>query len=74
VSCQYCGSSLNVTLDGDLKHEGEADGRPEDLVFSIRQLLNQGRKIEAIKLYREQMGADLKEAKQAVDAIERDAS
>jgi ribosomal protein L7/L12 len=37
----------------------------------IVSLLEQGRKIEAIKLYREQSGAGLKEAKEAVEEIGR---
>jgi len=38
----------------------------------IRDLLKTGRKIEAIKVYRRQTGAGLREAKEAVDAIERE--
>ena len=38
----------------------------------IRAALQQGRKIEAIKLYREQSGAELKEAKEAVEQLEAD--
>ena len=34
-------------------------------------LLNSGNKIEAIKVYRERTGLGLKEAKDAVDAIEQ---
>ena len=37
----------------------------------IVSLLEQGRKIEAIKLYREQTGAGLKEAKEAVEEVAR---
>lgn len=40
------------------------DGSPE-------QLLRSGRKIEAIKRYREQKGVGLREAKDAVDAMEQ---
>ena len=36
----------------------------------IALLLQQGRKIEAIKLYRERMGVGLAEAKEAVEAME----
>lgn len=36
----------------------------------IRDLLASGKKIEAIKAYREATGADLKTAKDAVDAME----
>jgi ribosomal protein L7/L12 len=35
----------------------------------MRDLVRQGRKIEAIKLYREQTGAGLAEAKEAVDRL-----
>lgn len=38
---------------------------------SVQDLLRSGRKIEAIKLYREQSGLGLKEAKDAVEAMER---
>jgi ribosomal protein L7/L12 len=37
----------------------------------IRSLLDGGRKIDAIRRYREETGADLKQAKDAVEAIER---
>ncbi len=37
----------------------------------VQQLLLRGKKIDAIKVYRQQTGADLKTAKNAVDAIER---
>lgn len=37
---------------------------------AVMQLLYQGKKIHAIKLYREQTGANLKDAKDAVEAIE----
>lgn len=41
------------------------------LLDQLRQLLRDDRKIEAIRLYREQTGAGLKEAKDAVEAVER---
>ena len=37
----------------------------------IKALIMQGKKIEAIKLYREQTGLGLKQAKDYVDALER---
>jgi ribosomal protein L7/L12 len=37
----------------------------------VRRLVDQGRKIEAIKLYREVTGTGLKEAKEAVEMLER---
>ena len=45
----------------------DADFRAE-----LRTLLAEGRKIAAIKRYREETGAGLVEAKQAVEALERD--
>lgn len=47
-------------------------GETIDLALSEseRALLAQGRKLEAVKAYRDRTGVDLKTAKQAVDAIE----
>ena len=41
----------------------------EDLEEEIRQLLNSGNRIQAIKTYREKTGAGLAEAKEAVEAL-----
>jgi len=51
--------------------EPMAPTQPEDLTLEtdVVSLLEQGRKIDAIKLYRERTGTGLKEAKDAVDAI-----
>ncbi|MEZ6034048.1 MAG: ribosomal protein L7/L12 [Planctomycetaceae bacterium] len=43
--------------------------RPDDLIGQIVGLLGRGEKIEAVKLYRDQSGCGLKEAKEAVDRI-----
>lgn len=40
-------------------------------IAEIQQLIHDGRKIEAIKVFRETFGSRLKEAKDAVEAIER---
>jgi ribosomal protein L7/L12 len=50
--------SNQTELDEKLQHPGE-----------IRMLLNNGEKLRAIKLYREETGTGLKEAKQAVDHL-----
>lgn len=39
---------------------------------AVKNALNAGRKIEAIKIYREENGVGLKEAKDAVDLLERE--
>jgi hypothetical protein len=46
-------------------------GLSADLTAQIHDLLRQSNKIGAIKLYREATGLGLKEAKDAVEAIER---
>ena len=48
------------------------DSRYDDAMLdSIRRLIADGNKIEAIKVYREQKGVGLVEAKDAVEEIER---
>lgn len=47
---------------------GKAEGNPADA--EIAAALRDGRKIEAIKIYRQAYGTDLKDAKDAVEAIE----
>ena len=56
IKCRYCGSMLGAAAD---------PGGPESA------LLRSGRKIEAIKSLRERTGLGLKEAKDAVDVLER---
>jgi hypothetical protein len=43
---------------------------PEDKQTAIKEAIFKGRKIEAIKLYRDATGAGLKEAKDAVEKLE----
>jgi hypothetical protein len=58
IKCRYCGSMLGG--------RGSTDpGGPE------AALLRAGRKIDAIKSLRERTGVGLKEAKDAVDLLER---
>jgi ribosomal protein L7/L12 len=42
-----------------------------DLEHQVRSLLKQGRKLEAVKIYKNEVGCGLKEAKDAVEALER---
>ena len=63
--CPSCGSWLSQT-------DAPAT-RAESLVATVRSLLAQGRKIEAVRIYREQTGVGLAEAKDAVERLERGA-
>jgi ribosomal protein L7/L12 len=48
------------------------DELPAEQLELIMDALFNGRKIEAIKIYRESTGKGLKESKEAMDALERD--
>ncbi len=66
--CPSCGAWLSQT-DARLKQPEVK--QPEPLPERVRALLAAGRKIEAIKIYREQTGVGLAEAKDAVEKLER---
>jgi len=70
--CANCGAALTTIAtqrDGDNPYTApQTVSAAEE---SIHELLAAGRKIEAIKLYREHTGAGLAEAKAAVEAIQR---
>lgn len=77
ATCSFCRSQLYLTDDG-VKAESALNDLLENQpiargieVDHLRQLVADGKKIEAIKLVREQTGLGLKEAKDAVEAIER---
>lgn len=60
--CMNCGAEIELASPDP--------GNEADLESRLRSLLDQGRKIEAIKEYREATGAGLAEAKDAVEALE----
>jgi ribosomal protein L7/L12 len=59
--CTNCGSELAGSLEAGDK----------SLANTLTALIEAGQKIEAIKQYRERTGSGLKEAKDAVEALER---
>lgn len=61
--CPHCGAWLS--------EQDAPEPNPDSLEGAVRLLLTQGKKIAAIKLYREQTGVGLAEAKIAVESIER---
>ena len=77
--CEKCGAELLSQGDEPASAKGqssaahpEAQGElPEGIEAELLAVLESGRKIEAIKLYRERTGAGLKEAKDAVEALAR---
>lgn len=70
ITCSYCGTTVLVpdnwrSLPGRID-ENDNQGAT---IHEILQMVEDGRKIEAIKLYRETFGGGLKEAKEAVDHL-----
>lgn len=61
--CRECGTNLPMPPAGEPVSDASGDA---DLVALVRD----GNKIEAVKLYRERHGVGLKEAKDAVEALE----
>ncbi|MFI1334942.1 ribosomal protein L7/L12 [Streptomyces sp. NPDC020845] len=60
-------AQLTRKLDLILDHLGIEEPQPE--LAPVRALLVEGKKLHAIKAYREITGADLKEAKEAVERM-----
>lgn len=69
-TCRNCDYDVHPSV-GQCPHCGAPMVRPSaDLEQQVRSLLDQGQKLEAVKLYKGQTGASLREAKQAVEAMQ----
>lgn len=64
-------SRLEAKLDALLKHQGIVFDPYSDVPVRVAEALRRGKKIEAIKEYRSATGADLREAKEFVEELER---
>jgi ribosomal protein L7/L12 len=69
--CVSCKAELPPPEDVD---DVSTSGPAQSLDSRVLALTREGRKIEAIKLYRDLTGAGLAEAKNAVEALEREGS
>jgi len=74
--CQHCGSWIEQAVPSELAgQETKTDPeeripqQPDSFEGRILLLMQTGKKIEAIKLYRQETGSGLKEAYDAVEAI-----
>ncbi len=74
--CQNCGSWLEQAVPSPLAGQETKTGtdervlqQPDSFEGQILLLVQAGKKIEAIKLYRQETGSGLKEAKDAVEAL-----
>lgn len=72
VKCAYCSSTVIVPDSLRQRSHGEFSPDKQSAVMQeIMEMVQQGRKIEAIKRFREAYGVGLKEAKDVVDGMER---
>ena len=77
IQCPYCDTTLIVpealrtTTPNFAAFNTTEITREAAVLAEIKKLADDGKKIQAIKLYRETFGTGLKEAKDAVEAIER---
>jgi ribosomal protein L7/L12 len=62
---------LDAKVDALLKHAGITFDAFQDVPPAVREALERGQRIEAIRRYREATGTDLKSAKEAVDEVRR---
>ena len=75
IRCSYCDSTIIVpdSLKSSNVRQGVMGDEVPEIGASIHDILilvQNGRKIEAVKLYRETFGVGLKEAKEAVDHLD----
>ena len=64
------GGAVQGTLVVTSSAQNASFGSRENAALAVESLIRNGKKIEAIKVYREQTGLGLKDAKDAVDALE----
>jgi hypothetical protein len=68
--CRFCNYDVHPSI-GQCPQCGAPMDKPSaDLEQQVRLLLDQGQKIEAVKLYKDQTGVGLAEAKEAVEAMQ----
>jgi hypothetical protein len=70
--CQNCGAWIEQKASStptDGGQQAKSSPEPGNLETQVIALMQGGRKIEAIKLHRQQTGSGLKEAKDAVEAL-----
>ena len=75
--CQNCGTWIEKAVPSALVGQGQESGPaseepipdPNSMEGQVLALMQGQKKIEAIRLYREQTGAGLKQAKDAVEAL-----
>ncbi len=67
--CVYCGSSVKIEVDGSKPHSIEQRELTADVLRQINQLLLDGKRAEAVAIYRQQAGVTNDEAAEAIDNL-----
>ena len=68
--CRNCNDDVHPSID-QCPHCGAPMDKPRaGVAQQVRSLLDQGQKIAAVKLYKDQIGVGLAEAKQAVESMQ----
>jgi len=70
-TCSFCGCPVKSDAQYCAKCGARLTHNADDVDSQIRLFVEQGQKIQAVKLYKNHAGVSLKQAKDAVDAIER---
>lgn len=60
---------IKITLDAIVEHLGISSSKPENIDDELADLINRGKKVKAIKRYREVTGYGLKESKDYIDNL-----
>jgi hypothetical protein len=69
--CKRCGKQIPLE-ESPQRESPQAEVASGSFEEQVLGLLRAGKKIDAIKLYRTKMGTDLKEAKDAVEALAKE--
>ena len=68
--CRFCNYDVHPSIGQCPQCGAPVDKPSADLEQQVRSLLEQGPKIEAVKVYKDQTGVGLAEAKRAVQAMQ----
>lgn len=67
--CEYCGAKVSIFVQGEMENSPHELEYPNSLTERILSILKQGNKLQAVKIYKEETGVDLKKAKEYVDGL-----
>jgi hypothetical protein len=64
-------SQSTITTKMTFVDDGEQNSLPDHVATKVMQALREGKKIEAIKLFKDETGLGLKESKDIIEAMQR---